>query len=140
MSASDLIYMGMQNASEEQRAFDALPDEITIYRGCGPMNEFGYSWTLDRTVAEAFPFKARYTTKYPTLLTTTIKKTRAAALKLGRSEQEIILFDNADVQSFGFYYTVEPILCDPTGNLVQLWADDPNGVYTDWWLEERCCL
>jgi hypothetical protein len=124
--------------SEEQRAFDALPDEITIYRGCGPMNEFGFSWTLDRTVAEAFPFKARYTTEYPTLLTATIQKTRAAALKLGRGEQEIILFDNADVQSFGFYYDVEPILRGRVGELVQSWADDPDGDLIEVWLGERC--
>jgi hypothetical protein len=43
-------------SSEEWAAFHAQPDEITIYRGCGPRNRFGYSWTLDRKVAEKFPF------------------------------------------------------------------------------------
>lgn len=124
--------------SEERRAFDALPDEITIHRGCGPMNEFGYSWSLDRAVAEAFPFKRKHTTEYPTLLTMTIQKTRAAALKLSRGEQEIILFDNEDEHSFYFDWIEEPILRGPVGEMVQSWADDPEGNLIDVWLEERC--
>jgi hypothetical protein len=125
---------------EERRVLDAQPDDITIYRGCGPRNEFGFSWTLDRAVATAFPFKSRYTTEYPMLLTATIKKGRAAALKLDRNEQEIILFDDADEQSFGFHYNVEPIRRDPAGNLVESWADDPNGELIDAYLEKWHCL
>jgi hypothetical protein len=121
--------------SEEMRAFDALPDEITIYRGCGPRNEFGYSWTLDRTMAETFPFKRGYRTEYPTLLTMKIKKTRAAALKLDRQEQEIVLFD--DGQSFCNDWTKEPILTDPAGTPVQSWAYDPEGVLIEVWLEDQ---
>jgi hypothetical protein len=33
---------------EERVAFEALPEQITIYRGCGPKNMFGFSWSLDR--------------------------------------------------------------------------------------------
>jgi hypothetical protein len=126
--------------SEEQRAFDELPDEITIYRGCGPRNEFGYSWTLDRSIAEVFPFKRRYTTEYPSLLTLTIRKERAAALKLDRNEQEIVLFDDEGTTSFHWEWTKEPILRDPGGNLVQSWADDPDGELIDAYLEKWHCL
>jgi hypothetical protein len=121
--------------SEEKRAFDALPDEITIYRGCGPRNEFGYSWTLDRTMAETFPFKRGYRTEYPTLLTMKINKIRASALKLDRQEQEIVLFD--DGQSFCNDWTKEPILTDPAGNPVESWAYDPDGVLIEVWLDDQ---
>jgi hypothetical protein len=125
---------------EERRAFDALPDEITIYRGCGPGNKFGYSWTLDRSIAERFPFYHRYMTKYPTLLTMTIKKGRVAALKLGRKEQEIVVIDDELMPSIDQEWKEEPILRDTGGNLVQSWADDPDGDLIDVWLEQRYCL
>ena len=80
----------------EQAAFRALPEQITIYRGCGAENAFGFSWSLKREVAARFPFTNRYHTTRPTLLTTTIPKSRAAALKLGREEHEIIVFDDPD--------------------------------------------
>jgi hypothetical protein len=79
--------------AEERLAFEALPDQITIYRGCGPRNKHGLSWSLNREVAAEFPFKSRYQTDRPMLLTTTINKNRAAALKLSRNEQEIIMLD-----------------------------------------------
>jgi hypothetical protein len=79
--------------AEEGLAFEALPDQITIYRGCGPLNKQGFSWSLNREVAAEFPFKSRYCVDRPMLLTATINKNRAAALKLGRNEQEIIVLD-----------------------------------------------
>jgi hypothetical protein len=36
----------MMNQSE-RAALHGLPDTITIYRGCGPVNKAGCSWTLD---------------------------------------------------------------------------------------------
>jgi hypothetical protein len=78
---------------DERTAFEALPDEITIYRGCGPRNKHGLSWTLRRDVAVRFPFSMRYWSDTPTILTATISKTRAAALKLERNEEEIIVVD-----------------------------------------------
>lgn len=77
--------------SEEITTFEALPEIITIYRGCGPLNKTGFSWTLNRDLAAQFPFNRRYETDQPTLLTATISKHRAAALKLDRNEQEIIM-------------------------------------------------
>jgi hypothetical protein len=64
-----------------------------IYRGCGPHNVRGFSWSLSRETAMKFPFSARYHTEVPMLLTARIPKSRAAALKLARKEQEVIVFD-----------------------------------------------
>ncbi len=78
---------------DEFTAFEALPDKITIYRGCGPRNKSGMSWTLSREKAVRFPFMPRYWSDEPTLLTATISKWRAAALKLERNEQEVIVIE-----------------------------------------------
>jgi hypothetical protein len=93
---------------EERMAFEALPEQITIYRGCGPKNMFGFSWSLDRKIAAKFPFSSRYWTDEPKLLTATISKNRAAALKLARREQEIIVFDYPDERPV--HWTEEPLL------------------------------
>lgn len=69
--------------NDDPAAYDALPDQITIFRGCGPLNKGGHSWSLDRDVAARFPFLARYATDSPMLLTATISKCRAAAMKVG---------------------------------------------------------
>jgi len=73
--------------------FEALSDQITIYRGCGPRNNPGLSWSLRRDVAVRFRFSMRYWSDTQTLLTATISKSRAAALKLERNEHEIIVVD-----------------------------------------------
>ena len=86
---------------DELAAFEALPDELVIYRGCGPHNVRGLSWSLKREVAVKFPLYGRYHTYVPMLLTARIPKRRAAALKLGRKEHEIIVFDHFE----------EPSLC-----------------------------
>jgi hypothetical protein len=93
---------------EERVTFEALPEQITIYRGCGPKNMFGFSWSLDRRTAAKFPFMTRYSTGEPRLLIATISKNRAAALKLDRGEQEVIVFDYLDEPSI--YWTEEPLL------------------------------
>lgn len=77
---------------EERNAYGALPDRVTIYRGCGPKNEKGFSWTLNRDVAAQFPFLTRYAATRPLLLTAPVEKHRIAALKLGRNEEEAIVF------------------------------------------------
>ena len=78
---------------EERAALEALPDQVTVYRGCGPDNKDGFSWSLKREVAEGFPYKALYGTDQPILLTATVLKKKIAALKLGRNEHEAILFE-----------------------------------------------
>lgn len=77
----------------ELEAFDKLPDVLTIYRGCYAKNKWGFSWSLDRTIAESFPFLWRYRADgRPLLVKATIHKSKVAALKLGRDESEIITF------------------------------------------------
>lgn len=78
--------------SEELAAFDALPDEIEIYRGCYANNKNGLSWSLDAEVARTFPFLNRYRQRdaEALLLKATVKKKDVVAIKLEREEAEII--------------------------------------------------
>jgi hypothetical protein len=77
----------------ERKAFDALPDVLTIYRGAYEHNKWGYSWTTDRAIAEAFPFLNRYRGDgRPLLIKATIEKSRIAAVKLDRDEMEVVTF------------------------------------------------
>lgn len=76
---------------EERAALAALPDIVTIYRGCYANNKNGLSWTLRREVAERFPFHHRYTQEgQPLLIRATIARDQILALKLDRTEQEVI--------------------------------------------------
>jgi hypothetical protein len=75
----------------ERAAFRAPPDQIIIYRGCGLRNKTGLSWSMRRQIAERFPFHQRYYADQPRLLTAQIPKRRAAAIKLDRNEEEIIV-------------------------------------------------
>lgn len=61
----------MMNA-RERRAYDSLPEEVTIYRGCDRKRLKGMCWSLERKVAERFPFCARYQAKNPVLITATV--------------------------------------------------------------------
>jgi hypothetical protein len=47
-------------SNDEAKAHSALPDRLTIYRGCGPGNIRGASWSLDRKIAARFPILNRY--------------------------------------------------------------------------------
>jgi hypothetical protein len=78
---------------KEWAAFEKLPDTITVYRGCGEHNKFGLCWSLDKRVAERFPFLNRHTAKTPLLVTAVAQKEDILALKLDREEQEVITFD-----------------------------------------------
>ena len=80
----------------ERVAFDALPDHITVFRGCGMINKAGCSWTLDRDIATKVPFMSAYPADQPILLTAIIPKHRAAALKLERFGREVIVFGLSD--------------------------------------------
>src|ERR1700679_3269632 len=41
---------------EENAAYDALPRVVTVYRGCDSSVLTGAAWSLDREVANSFPF------------------------------------------------------------------------------------
>jgi len=80
--------------AEERMAFAALPEEITVYRGCFRNNKKGMSWTLKRDVAERFPFLHRYQQrgKQPLLVIGLAHRSKCV-LKLSRNENEIICAD-----------------------------------------------
>jgi len=90
--AAGTMHVQAMMTREEQLALAALPAKVEVYRGCGPVNRDGYSWTLDRKVAERFPRMARYHQDDPLLLKATIDRSQIAALKLDRNESEVILF------------------------------------------------
>jgi len=75
---------------DETAALAALPDPITVYRGCGPDNIRGWCWSTDEAVARAFPFTRRYKQEVPLLIAGTVRKRDVVALKLDREEAEII--------------------------------------------------
>jgi hypothetical protein len=75
---------------EERAALDALPEKVTIFRGCGPINRLGLSWSLSRAVASRFPFLTRYRQGTPLLLIADVPKSRLVAFKSDRDESEII--------------------------------------------------
>jgi len=76
----------------ERAAYDALPERITVYRGCGAANMRGASWSLDRDVAARFPLLMRYRAAQPLLITASVRKNKVLAVKLDRNEAEIITF------------------------------------------------
>lgn len=79
---------------EERKVFDALPDEITIYRGtCAPDGiGSGMSWTLDRDKAEWFATRLYMPGRSgaPQVVTGVVSKADAIGYQAGRGEQEII--------------------------------------------------
>ena len=79
--------------SAEVEAYWSLPDLVTVYRGCDRSVLTGASWSLDRSVAEGFPFIPRYRALDPVLVTATVPRHRILAIKLGREEEEIITFN-----------------------------------------------
>ena len=77
-----------------------LPDPVVAYRGCGPSNKFGLSWSLSAEVASRFPFLDRYRQTAPRLITARIPRDRIVAVILDRGERELIALVNArDVTS-----------------------------------------
>lgn len=78
--------------AEEYAAYDALGNTVTCYRGCDKSYLQGASWSLDRSVANCFPFTNRYRVPNPVLVTAQVKKSGILALKFARNESEIITF------------------------------------------------
>jgi len=79
--------------TEEQAAYDALPEIVTVYRGCYAQNKWGFSWSLSKDTAERFPMLNRYKQHGQALLVTSqVKKEKIVAVKLDRNECEIITF------------------------------------------------
>jgi len=85
----------------ENAAYDALPNTLTVHRGCDAGWLEGLCWSLNKKVANWFAFYPLTQAEEPTLMTARVEKKFVMAIKLGRGEEEIITF-GADVQ------TVEP--------------------------------
>jgi hypothetical protein len=85
--------------ADENAAYDALPEVVTIYRGCDAKTASlpGICWSLNKDVANRFPFLGRFRAEKPTLLTASVPKHWILAVKLDRDEAEIITFA-ADVK------------------------------------------
>jgi hypothetical protein len=79
----------MMTASE-RRKLEAMPEKVTVYRGCGNRNLRGLSWSTDRAIAEKFPKMMRYHAPDPILATAEVFKRDIVAFKTGRNESEII--------------------------------------------------
>ena len=78
-------------STAELKAYSALPEEFTVYRGCYEHNKDGFSWSLDRKLAQGFPLLNRYLQAgQPLLLTARIPKHVVMAVKLDRGESEVI--------------------------------------------------
>lgn len=77
---------------DEAMAWEALPEQISVYRGCGPVNMLGASWSLSREVAARFPTLMRYRQAEPLLVTARVRRDRVLAVKLGRCELELVTF------------------------------------------------
>jgi len=73
----------------ERLQFAALPEELTVYRGCGSLNQEGFSWTLSKERARSFA--NRSTEEKSLLLTGICKKADAIAHFTERTEDEILI-------------------------------------------------
>ena len=62
--------------AEENSAYDALPEVVTIYRGCDAksVSSPGLCWSLNKDVANLYPFLARFEATKPTLLTASVSR------------------------------------------------------------------
>jgi len=79
----------------ERKALRALPELITVYRGCQQdLNDDGLSWTLDRSRAEWFAkrFRQQNGENAPCVLIGELKRADVFAyFKEGRGEEEIVV-------------------------------------------------
>ena len=72
-------------------ALEALPEVVTVFRGCYENNKRGFCWTLDQAIAEKFPTQLRYRQDgQPLLIRATIRRDLILALLHNRNEAEVI--------------------------------------------------
>lgn len=78
--------------ADEQKILDALPDELTIYRGYDLTNSKGWSWTLSEEKAEWFANRWREASpeRRRNVATGRVRKKDVIAYFDGRNEKEII--------------------------------------------------
>jgi hypothetical protein len=76
---------------EARGFFDALPDLVSVLRGCEQGRERGLHWTTSRATAEKFASGQRCINPRPTLVTAQIPKRYIFAVFDNRNEAEIVL-------------------------------------------------
>tara|TARA_R110002073_G_scaffold25827_3_gene85034 strand:+ start:376 stop:1059 length:684 start_codon:yes stop_codon:yes gene_type:complete len=91
----------------DRRIFDALPETVTVYRGCNSFDAIGgYSWTLSKSVAESFAHRVSRVRGEPLIATVSIPRWCLLAYFDERSEQEIVV-DRQMLDGYGFEIDVE---------------------------------
>ena len=95
--------LDLMMTTEERSALAAMPDEITVFRGCYPINRHGLSWSTDINIAAHLPTLMRYKRpgERPLLLRAIAYRDRAVA-KHGRSEDEVIVVDAHQVEEVAY--------------------------------------
>lgn len=86
------------DGDEARRAFEALPDQVTIYRGTAEAEadsrEYGVCWTIDRDKAEWFATKHgrfRNTASAPVVLSANVNRADVCGLLWDRGEKEVLV-------------------------------------------------
>jgi hypothetical protein len=59
---------------DERSRYDALPDPVSVWRGCDQGRERGLHWTTDQAIAEQFASGKRCINPRPTLVSAQIPK------------------------------------------------------------------
>lgn len=77
--------------SKERKAYDALPNVVTVYRGCGPENQMGWSWTIDKKKGVWFAERFDGAGHGGVLLSARCSKVKILALFLARGESEVVI-------------------------------------------------
>lgn len=80
---------GVTMSDDDKKAFDKLPEEFTIYRGCTPAGDTGYSWTVDEN--QAVWFAERFEHEEARVISSRIKKSNVRAFLAGRGESEVLV-------------------------------------------------
>jgi len=93
----DLFFAGRQKRfkylfqPEEKEAYDALPDKITVYRGCQQGAEDGWSYTTSYDVAKWFALRhSNWMNTMPRVVHATMRKKDVVAMFDVEQEREIL--------------------------------------------------
>ena len=76
---------------DDKKEFKKLGHVIAIYRGCWKANQEGYSWTINRSVAEKFA-KRHAPDGQPLVVSGIANSADVIAYFTGREEQEIVIY------------------------------------------------
>lgn len=95
-------------SSKDKAAFDALPENIQIYRGCSLSNVYGFSWTTERKVAEGFAKGYRgISVSNPVIASLIIPKSEVIGFYTSRKESEVVInhrrFEKSEITVAKFF-------------------------------------